>query len=61
MAANYVFGKMRLTNIIMSALSNAGGFRRMILPTQAAACSKINWQDARREYDQSVTELLAPK
>jgi len=42
MAANYVFGKMRLTNIIMSALSNAGDFRRMILPTQAAAYSKID-------------------
>ena len=38
----------------MGALSNSGA-SRTILP----ACSKIDWHDARSEYDQSVADLLA--
>jgi hypothetical protein len=37
----------------MGALSNSGA-SRTILP----ACSKIDWHDARSEYDQSVADLL---
>jgi hypothetical protein len=39
----------------MSALSNAGA-SRMVIP---APSSKIDWHDARSEYDQSVADLLA--
>jgi hypothetical protein len=45
---------------IMSALSNSGASRdsRPIIPA-AAAAAKIDWHDARSEYDQSVADLLA--
>jgi hypothetical protein len=39
----------------MSALSSSG-ISRAIVP---ASSPKIDWHDARSEYDESVTELLA--
>ena len=44
----------------MNALSNSGAARdsRPIIPA-AAAAAKIDWHDARSEYDQSVADLLA--
>jgi hypothetical protein len=47
---------------IMRALSNSGtsrGCRPIISAPEAAPCSKIDWHDARSEYDQSVADLLA--
>jgi hypothetical protein len=59
--ANYIFGKIDLDDI-MRALSNSGTSRdcRPIIPAlEAAPRSKIDWHDARIEYDQSVADLLA--
>jgi hypothetical protein len=61
LTASDVFSKMGLAHI-MSALSNSGASResRPIIPApQTAPCSKIDWHDARSEYDQSVADLLA--
>jgi hypothetical protein len=59
--ANYIFGKMGLAHL-MSALFNSDASRdsRPISPAPTAPPSpKIDWHDARSEYDQSVADLLA--
>ena len=52
--ATYVLGKMGLAHT-MSALSNSGASPLV----SSAPYAKIDWHEARSEYDQSAADLLA--
>jgi hypothetical protein len=56
--ATYVLGKMGLAHI-MSAVSNSGASPPVSSAPAAAPYAKIDWHEARSEYDQSVADLLA--